>query len=98
MSTESHNEAVSIENILKGIYNCDRYAFGGNIDVVSIERSPVQAYILGLAPIYPKASGDKRKNIDTFLENLYQYANKAIEEIGIDEVKNVTKVFEKLIK
>ena len=98
MNTQSHKEAENIEQILREIYKCDKYAFGGNIDANSIEGSPVQAYILGLAPKYVTAGVSKRKNIDTFLENLYQYANKGIGLIGIAEVQYLTKVFEKLVK
>ena len=98
MSIESVNEAISIETTLKSIYKCDKFGFGGNIDSNSIEGSPVQAYILGLAPIYVKANDVKRKNIDTFLENSYQYAGKSISEIGVAEVQKITKVFQKLLK
>ncbi|MCB2292453.1 hypothetical protein LGK95_02720 [Clostridium algoriphilum] len=98
MSSESKNEARSIEHTLRSIYNCSRYEFGGNIDQDLIEASPVQSYILGLAPIYVNADKAKRKNIDTYIENLYQYAGMPIEAIGIDVVQNLTKVFETLIK
>jgi len=98
MSSQSKGESLTIEHVLRYIYKCERGGFGGNIDSDAIELNPVQSYLIGLAPIYKSADNSKKKNIDNFIENLIDYENMSIDQIGIDTVGKLTDEFEKLIR
>lgn len=98
MSSESKGKSLTIEHTLRNIYKCDRSGFGGYIDSDQIQLNLVQSYLIGLAPIYINADNSKRKEVDDFIEKIYDYENKSIDEIGIDIVEKLTKEFEKIIK
>lgn len=97
MSFESHNAAISIEWELRRIFHCDRFGFGGNIDADTIERNPIQSYIIGLASIYTNVNEDRRIQIDGFLERILQYEGQSIEEIGINIAEQLTQEFKTLL-
>lgn len=97
MSGDSHFLAVRIEHRLRSIFNCDRCGFGGLVDADVIERDPYNAFIYGLSAIYLKSSQSQKVLIDNFIESLYQYEGKRIEDIGISTVENLLQQFEKLV-
>lgn len=96
MSAESHSLAISIEWTLRKLFNCERFGLGGFINSDSIEASPMQSYRLGFAAIYAEASSDKRRLIDRFIDDNYQYEDMNIEDIGITKVTELHEEFREI--
>lgn len=51
----SHNDAISLEHIVRGVFTCDRAGMGGYIDADHFESAPFDAALIALAPLWQKA-------------------------------------------
>ena len=51
----SHNDAISLEGIVRSVFSCDRGAMGGYIDADHFESQPFDAALIALAPLWEKA-------------------------------------------
>lgn len=74
----SQGKAVSIELVLRSVFNCDRYGFGGQIDSDRIRQHPFLSMTQGLAVLYER-NPEKRKDIDEFIENFSFFENMSID-------------------
>ena len=72
--------AVEIEMILRSIFNCERFGFGGQINSDAIRKHPFLSMTQGLAFIYA-ASENKREEIDNFLEEFSFYSDFSLDEL-----------------
>ena len=47
-----HGDAVVLEAIVRGVFNCERGGMGGLIDADHFEREPFDAAIIAIAPLW----------------------------------------------
>lgn len=59
-----HGDAVVLEAIVRGVFNCERGGMGGLIDADHFEREPFDAAIIAIAPLWQKSNS---KEIEEFL-------------------------------
>ena len=59
-----HGDAVVLEAIVRGVFNCERGEMGGLIDADHFEREPFDAAIIAIAPLWQKSNS---KEIEEFL-------------------------------
>ena len=50
----NHDEAISLECIIRNVYNCDRFGVMGIANADHLERNPMDAAIVIFAPLYLK--------------------------------------------
>lgn len=51
----SHNDAISLERIVRDVFSCDRGCMGGYIDADHFETEPFDAALIALSPLWEKA-------------------------------------------
>lgn len=66
--------AVEIEMILRNIFKCDRFGFGGQVNSDAIRKHPFLSMTQGLAFVYA-VSESKRKEIDKFIDDFSFYSD-----------------------
>ena len=59
-----HGDAVVLEAIVRGVFNCERGGMCGLIDADHFEREPFDAAIIAIAPLWQKSNS---KEIGEFL-------------------------------
>ena len=64
--------AVEIEMILRYIFKCDRFGFGGQVNSDAIRKHPYLSMTQGLAFLYATEE-TKRKQIDKFVDEFSFY-------------------------
>lgn len=70
----NHNDAVQLEEIVRGLYGCDRAGISGLADADNFERNPFQAAVLVVAFIHSRGMGVKADQYASFLtkyENIF---------------------------
>ena len=60
----THNDAISLESVVRNVFSCDRAGMGGYIDDDHFESAPFDAALIALAPLWQK--GDLHE-IEDFL-------------------------------
>ena len=60
----THNDAISLESVVRNVFSCDRAGMGGYIDADHFESAPFDAALIALAPLWQK--GDLHE-IEDFL-------------------------------
>jgi len=75
----SQSYAVSIEHILRRVFECDRCGFGGIANSDYIRKHPCAAMFSCLAYLYANASSEKRVEIEKFIEDHLLYADMSID-------------------
>ncbi len=85
--------AVEIEMILRSIFNCERFGFGGQVNSDAIRKHPFLSMTQGLAFIYA-ASENKREGIDTFLEEFSFYSDFSLDELLSFDAKENAREYE----
>lgn len=104
MSSESHNYAISVEWIVRDVFHCERFGFGGiaNSDFIERAGGMYTAMACSLATIYNHASAGHRKQIEDFLNGYSYYNDKSIVDIinenGKEEVEKIIEEFKNLVK
>ncbi len=73
--------AVEIEMILRNIFKCDRFGFGGQINSDAIRKHPYLSMTQGLAFLYATAEEIKRKQIDKFVDEFSFYSDFSLDEL-----------------
>ncbi len=74
----SQGKAVAIEFTLRGIFGCDRFGFGGQVNSDCIRKHPFLSMTQGLAVIYER-SPEKRAYIENFIEKFSHYEDMSID-------------------
>lgn len=72
--------AVEIEMILRNIFRCDRFGFGGQVNSDAIRKHPYLSMTQGLAFIYATEE-NKRKQIDKFVDEFSFYSDMSLDEL-----------------
>lgn len=72
--------AVEIEIILRNIFKCERFGFGGQINSDAIRKHPFLSMTQGLAFIYA-TSESKREEIDKFIDDFCFYSDFSLDEL-----------------
>lgn len=72
--------AVEIEMILRNIFKCDRFGFGGQVNSDAIRKHPYLSMTQGLAFIYATEE-NKRKQIDKFVDEFSFYSDFSLDEL-----------------
>lgn len=72
--------AVEIEMILRSIFKCERFGFGGQVNSDAIRKHPFLSMTQGLAFIYA-TSESKRKEIDKFIDDFSFYSDFSLDEL-----------------
>lgn len=82
--------AAEIEIILRSIFNCERYGFGGQVNSDAVRKHPFLSMTQGLAFIYAASKG-KRESIDKFINDFSFYSDYSLDELlSFDAKKNPT--------
>ena len=58
----NHNEAIALERIVRGVFDCDRAGMGGYIDADHFESAPFDAALIALAPLWQKADSQETED------------------------------------
>lgn len=66
MGMINHNEATSLEFIVRRVYNCERFGVMGIADADHLERNPLDAAIVIFAPLYREQR--EIEEIDAFMD------------------------------
>ena len=72
--------AVEIEMILRNIFKCDRFGFGGQVNSDAIRKHPYLSMTQGLAFLYATEE-TKRKKIDKFVDEFSFYSDMSLDEL-----------------
>ena len=72
--------AVEIEMILRNIFKCDRFGFGGQVNSDAIRKHPYLSMTQGLAFLYATEE-NKRKRIDRFVDEFSFYSDFSLDEL-----------------
>lgn len=72
--------AGEIEFILRDIFECDRFGFGGQVNSDRIRRHPYLSMVQGLAYLYA-INPQKRNAIDAFVEHFSFYEDMRMDEL-----------------
>ena len=75
----SQSYAIDIEHILWGVFNCERFGFGGVVNSDYIKKQPFSALFCGLAYLYSSSTPEKKARIENFIEDHMSYANMSID-------------------
>ena len=74
----SQGKAISIENTLRKIFNCERFGFGGQINSDAIRKHPFLSMTQGLAFLYA-SNPKKMAAINKFIEDFSFYEDMSID-------------------
>lgn len=77
---KAQSYAVEIEMILRNIFNCDRFGFGGQVNSDAIRKHPFLSMTQGLAFIYAMQE-EKRPQIDRFIDEFSFYSNMSLDDL-----------------
>lgn len=72
--------AVEIEMILRNIFKCERFGFGGQVNSDAIRKHPYLSMTQGLAFLYATEE-IKRKQIDKFVDEFSYYSDFSLDEL-----------------
>lgn len=72
--------AVEIEMILRNIFKCDRFGFGGQVNSDAIRKHPYLSMTQGLAFLYATEE-NKRKQIYRFVDEFSFYSDMSLDEL-----------------
>lgn len=72
--------AGEIEFILRDIFECERFGFGGQVNSDRIRKHPYLSMVQGLAYLYA-LNPQKRKTIEEFVEHFSFYENMHMDEL-----------------
>ena len=85
----SQGKALSIEMILRRIFNCYRSGFGGQVDANRIRKHPFLSMTQGLAVLYER-NPEKRAEINRFIEDFGFYEDMSIDYLLSFDTKEKT--------
>ena len=77
----AHSYAISIEHILRNVFNCERGGFAGLIDADSIEKNSYVSIACALGYLYAKSYTAKQADIEKFINAYGYYLNFGIREL-----------------
>lgn len=101
MGIINHDEAFSLEMIVRGVYKCDRYGVMGVANADHLELSPMDAVLVVFAPLYKNEK--EIIEIDDFVDRYncifnfpddYEYNKETV----ADFIKEFRSLVEKYIK
>ena len=75
----SQSYAVEIEHILRKIFDCERFGFGGVVNSDYIRKQPIPAMLCGLSFIYATSTNEKKKKIEDFIDTHMFYKEMSID-------------------
>ncbi|MGC8718403.1 MAG: hypothetical protein ACP5TY_00140 [Thermodesulforhabdaceae bacterium] len=77
----AHSYALSIEFILRRVFNCERSGFGGLIDADAIEKNCYVPIASALGFLYANADEVKKQKIEKFIIDYDFYLQLGIQEL-----------------
>lgn len=92
----SHNDAIRLEFIVRGVYQCERSGVMGIANADHLESNPMDAAIVVFAPLYKEYISDLSE-IDNFMDKFssifnypedYEYDESVVKEYisGLEEL------------
>ena len=97
----NHGDALQLENLVRGLFGCDRTGVSGLADADHFESRPMDAAIMVIAYIHAKKLQDSETQYDEFLskyDTIFTYPD---ENNARDEVQNyiddLAKIVEKYV-
>lgn len=72
--------AVEIEMILRNIFKCNRFGFGGQVNSDAIRKHPFLSMTQGLAFLYATEES-KREKIDEFIDSFSFYSDMSLDKL-----------------
>lgn len=85
----SQGKAISIEWIMRRIFDCDQLGFGGQVSADHIRKHPFLSMTQGLAVLYERIP-EKRNAINKFIEDFSFYENMSIDYLLSFDTKEKT--------
>lgn len=96
----NHSDAISLENIVRDIYSCDKFGISGLAFADSFESDPLKAAILVVAYIHATNRQKSNDQYDTFLskyKTIFEYPdeNNASSHVSeyISELMDIAKQY-----
>ena len=84
----THNKAILLENILRNVYDCDRYGLAGLADADGLERYPYNAAIVIIALIYSKYHESELEEIKEFGDRYSFDIQRHLDELDEEFIDN----------
>lgn len=72
----SKDYSVSVELVLRKVFSCERFGFGGIVDADFIQCHPYMMMVCGLAYLAPNSSPEKITIIEKFIDDFSSYSDK----------------------
>lgn len=79
----SHDQAIHLEHIVRGVFSCDRGEMGGYIDADHFEPQPFDAALIALAPLWQK--GDFHEIEDFLYKWEQELRGESSDNVNVDE-------------
>ena len=89
----NHGDAVTLEQIVRSVFACDRTGMGGYIDADHFESAPFDAALIALAPLWQKATFQE---IEDFLSK-WEQPLRNTDNKGVD-VQSYVKELDSLVE
>lgn len=77
----SQSYAIRIENILCGVFSCERCGVGGIVNSDYIRRWPVTSMIHAAIYVYSKANDIEKKAIEEYIHKVTFYSEWSIDQL-----------------
>ena len=87
----NHGDAITLETIVRSVFNCDRAGMGGYIDADHFESEPFDAALIALAPLWQKADGHEIEDFLFKWKHILRTDNNETDDISayIEELDNI---------
>lgn len=79
IGSRAQSYAVSIEHILRDIFGCERFGFGGIVNSDFIRRQPFTGITCGLSYLYAIAKSNEQNEIIKYIDDYYFYSDMSID-------------------
>lgn len=73
--------AISVEHVVRNIFGCSRFGFGGLVDSDVIRKNPLGTISAGLGYLFANANDNKKTKIEKYLENYSYYLEMSMDEL-----------------
>lgn len=88
MTKIDHGDAITLEGIIRRLYNCDRFGISGYADADHLESNPLDAATLVIAPLYYTGKVTNQLEFDSFLAKydcIFGYPEENLTQESVEE-------------
>lgn len=99
MNKINHGDAITLEGIIRRLYNCERFGVSGYADADHLEHSPLDAATLVIAPLYYTGKVTNDLEFDSFLakyDSVFSYPEENLtQELVIQYISDLKDIVDK---